>query len=79
MNLKAQLTQKSTDYVTKEQAAANADIIEKIYDFPGENPLQNSFDTKADYVEKDSIAKIENLRANVIFRIHDKQLVNLVK
>jgi cell division transport system permease protein len=60
--LKEQSYAKSTDYVTKEQAAKqHTDIMEKIYDFPGENPLQNSFDIhlKADYVEKDSIAKIE--------------------
>jgi cell division transport system permease protein len=76
---------KSTDYVTKEQAAKqHTDIIgEDFMTFLGENPLQNSFDIhlKADYVEKDSIAKIEkNLRANVMISdiVYDKQLVNLV-
>ena len=76
---------KSTVYVTKEQAAKqHTDIIgEDFMTFLGENPLQNSFDIhlKADYVEKDSIAKIEkNLRANVMISdiVYDKQLVNLV-
>ena len=76
---------KSTVYVTKEQAAKqHTDIIgEDFMTFLGENPLQNSYDIhlKADYVEKDSIAKIEkNLRANVMISdiVYDKQLVNLV-
>jgi cell division transport system permease protein len=76
---------KSIDYVTKEQAAKqHTDIIgEDFMTFLGENPLQNSYDIhlKADYVEKDSIAKIEkNLRANTMISdiVYDKQLVNLV-
>jgi cell division transport system permease protein len=76
---------RSTVYVTKEQAAKqHTDIIgEDFMTFLGENPLQNSYDIhlKADYVEKDSIAKIEkNLRANVMISdiVYDKQLVNLV-
>ncbi|MBU0940828.1 MAG: permease-like cell division protein FtsX [Bacteroidetes bacterium] len=76
---------KSIDYVTKEQAAKqHTDIIgEDFMTFLGENPLQNSYDIhlKADYVEKDSIAKIEkNLRANIMISdiVYDKQLVNLV-
>ena len=74
-----------TVYVTKEQAAKqHTDIIgEDFMTFLGENPLQNSFDIhlKADYVEKDSIAKIEkDLRSNVMISdiVYDKQLVNLV-
>ncbi len=51
--------------------------------FLGENPLQNSYDIhlKADYVEKDSISKIEaKLRTNPMIDdiVYDKQLVNLV-
>jgi cell division transport system permease protein len=76
---------KSMVYVTKEQAAKqHTDIIgEDFMTFLGENPLQNSFDIhlKADYVEKDSIAKIERkLRTNVMISdiVYDKQLVNLV-
>ncbi|WP_029596767.1 cell division protein FtsX [Flavobacterium sp. ACAM 123] len=76
---------KSTDYVTKEQAAKqHTDIIgEDFMTFLGENPLQNSYDIhlKADYVEKDSIAKIEKqLRTNPMIAdiVYDKQLVNLV-
>jgi cell division transport system permease protein len=52
-------------------------------EFLGENPLQNSYDIhlKADYVIKDSIAKIEaGLRKNPMISdiVYDKQLVNLV-
>lgn len=76
---------KSHVYVSKEAAAKlHTDIIgEDFMNFLGENPLQNSFDInlKADYVVKDSIAKIEsNLRKNAMVSdiIYDKQLVNLV-
>ncbi|WP_367755641.1 permease-like cell division protein FtsX [Flavobacterium sp. WC2421] len=76
---------KTTVYVTKEQAAKqHTDIIgEDFMTFLGENPLQNSYDIhlKADYVEKDSIAKIEaKLRKNPMISdiVYDKQLVNLV-
>ena len=76
---------KSYVYVTKEAAAKqHTDIIgEDFLEFLGENPLQNSYDIhlKADYVVKDSIAKIEtNLRKNVMVSdiVYDKQLVNLV-
>jgi cell division transport system permease protein len=76
---------KSTVYVTKEQAAKqHTDIIgEDFMTFLGENPLQNSFDIhlKADYVEKDSISKIEmRLRKNPMIAdiVYDKQLVNMV-
>jgi cell division transport system permease protein len=72
-------------YVSKEQAAKeHTDIIgEDFVTFLGENPLQNSYDIhlKADYVVKDSIAKIESrLRKNAMVSdiVYDKQLVNLV-
>src|SRR3970282_1037568 len=76
---------KSFVYVSKEAAAKqHTDIIgEDFMEFLGENPLQNSYDIhlKADYVIKDSIAKIEaGLRKNVMISdiVYDKQLVNLV-
>ncbi|KVV13189.1 cell division protein FtsX [Flavobacterium sp. TMP13] len=76
---------KSYVYVSKDQAAKqHTDIIgEDFLTFLGENPLQNSYDIhlKADYVEKDSIAKIEkSLRKNAMISdiVYDKQLVNLV-
>ena len=76
---------KSYEFVTKEQAAKqHTDIIgEDFVTFLGENPLQNSFDIhlKADYVYKDSIAKVESqLRKNPMISdiVYDKQLVNLV-
>lgn len=72
-------------YVSKEQAAKeHTDIIgEDFVTFLGENPLQNSYDIhlKADYVVRDSIAKIESqLRKNPMVSdiVYDKQLVNLV-
>lgn len=83
--LKSSRFAKSYDYVTKEAAAKqHTDIIgEDFMEFLGENPLQNSYDIhlKADYVIKDSIAKIETrLRKNVMVSdiVYDKQLVNLV-
>ncbi|MBP4138114.1 MULTISPECIES: cell division protein FtsX [Flavobacterium] len=76
---------KSYVYVTKEQAAKeHTDIIgEDFLTFLGENPLLNSFDIhlKADYVERDSILKIESrLHKNAMISdiVYDKQLVNLV-
>jgi cell division transport system permease protein len=76
---------KSFVYVSKEQAAKeHTDIIgEDFVTFLGENPLQNSYDIhlKADYVVRDSIAKIESsLRKNPMISdiVYDKQLVNLV-
>lgn len=72
-------------YVTKEQAAKeHTDIIgEDFLTFLGENPLLNSYDIhlKADYVERDSILKIESrLHRNTMISdiVYDKQLVNLV-
>jgi cell division transport system permease protein len=83
--LKAAPFAKSFVYVTKEAAAKqHTDIIgEDFMTFLGENPLQNSYDIhlKADYVIKDSIAKIESrLRKNAMISdiVYDKQLVNLV-
>ncbi len=76
---------KSIVYVTKDEAAKqHTDIIgEDFLTFLGENPLQNSYDIhlKAAYVEKDSVAKIEQqLRKNPMISdiVYDKQLVNLV-
>ncbi|MEY4433510.1 MAG: hypothetical protein RLZZ44_1644 [Bacteroidota bacterium] len=76
---------KSFEYVSKEAAAKqHTDIIgEDFVTFLGENPLQNSFDIhlKADYVYRDSIAKVESqLRKNPMVSdiVYDKQLVNLV-
>ncbi|KAF2512534.1 cell division protein FtsX [Flavobacterium foetidum] len=72
-------------YVSKEKAAKeHTDIIgEDFLTFLGENPLLNSYDIhlKADYVERDSIVKIESrLRTNAMISdiVYDKQLVNLV-
>ncbi|WP_264565723.1 cell division protein FtsX [Flavobacterium sp. N3904] len=83
--LKTTKFSKSFVYVSKEQAAKeHTDIIgEDFVTFLGENPLQNSYDIhlKADYVVKDSIAKIESrLRKNPMVSdiVYDKQLVNLV-
>ena len=83
--LKAAKFTKSFVYVSKEAAAKqHTDIIgEDFMTFLGTNPLQNSYDInlKADYVEKDSIAKIESiLNKNVMVSdiVYDKQLVNLV-
>jgi len=76
---------KTYDYVSKEKAAKeHTDIIgEDFMTFLGENPLQNSYDIhlKADYVEKDSVAKIERkIRTNAMVSdiVYDKQLVTLV-
>jgi len=83
--LKSASFAKSFDYVSKEAAAKqHTDIIgEDFMEFLGENPLQNSFDIhlKADYVIKDSIAKVESrLRKNAMVAdiVYDKQLVDLV-
>jgi cell division transport system permease protein len=76
---------KTFEYVSKDAAAKqHTDIIgEDFVTFLGENPLQNSYDIhlKADYVYKDSIAKVESqLRKNPMISdiVYDKQLVNLV-
>jgi len=72
-------------FVHKDSAAKNnVDIVgEDFMEFLGFNPLQNSFDIhlKGDYVNKDSIAKIERtIRKNEMVTeiIYDKQLVDLV-
>lgn len=84
-SLKATKFAKTVDFVSKDAAAkTHSDIIgEDFMEFLGVNPLQNSFDIhiKADYVESDSIAKIESkLRENKLIAdiIYDKQLVQLV-
>ena len=84
-DLKTKKFTKSFVFVSKEDAAkSHTDIIgEDFITFLGTNPLQNSFDInlKADYVEKDSIVKIEkSLRRNTMIAdiVYDKQLVNLV-
>jgi cell division transport system permease protein len=83
--LKTTKFSKTFAFVSKEQAAKeHTDIIgEDFVAFLGENPLQNSYDIhlKADYVERDSINKIESrLRKNAMVSdiVYDKQLVNLV-
>jgi cell division transport system permease protein len=84
-DLKKAAFARSYVYVSKEKAAKqHTDIIgEDFLTFLGENPLLNSFDIhlKADYVERDSIVKIEkNLRKNAMIEdiVYDKQLVYLV-
>ena len=76
---------KSSDYVTKEQAAKqHTDVIgEDFMTFLGANPLLNSFDIhlKADYIDTENIRKIESrFRANEMVAdiVYDKQLVSLV-
>ncbi|MGG7034025.1 MAG: cell division protein FtsX [Flavobacterium sp.] len=76
---------KTSVYVSKDVAASthSKDLGEDFVAFLGENPLQNSFDIhlKADYINNDSIAKIEDrLKKNeYISEIgYDKILVNLV-
>ena len=72
-------------FVHKDSAAKNnVDIVGKDFmEFLGFNPLQNSFDIhlKGDYVNKDSIQRIErNIRKNEMVTeiIYDKELVDLV-
>lgn len=76
---------KNYAFVHKDSAAKNnVDIIGKDFmEFLGFNPLQNSFDIhlKGDYVNTDSIKKIERtIRKNEMVTeiIYDKQLVDLV-
>jgi cell division transport system permease protein len=76
---------KSSDYVTKEQAAKmHTDIIgEDFMTFLGANPLQNSYDIhlKAAYIDTENIRKIESrFLANDMIAdiVYDKQLVSLV-
>ncbi len=72
-------------FIHKDSAAKkNVDIVGKDFlEFLGVNPLQNSFDIhlKGDYVQVDSIKKIESkIRENTMVSeiIYDKQLVELV-
>jgi len=83
--LKAAKFAKRFVYVPREVAAKqHQEVIgEDFMEFLGMNPLQNSFDVylKADYVENDSIAKIQRkLRRNdaIADIVYDKQLVTLV-
>jgi len=76
---------KEYGFVHKDSAAKNnVDIVGKDFmEFLGFNPLQNSFDIhlKGDYVNADSIKKIErNIRKNEMVSeiIYDKELVDMV-
>ena len=76
---------KSSDYVTKEQAAKqHTDVIgEDFMTFLGANPLLNSFDIhlKETNIGDENIRKIESrFRANEMVAdiVYDKQLVSLV-
>ena len=76
---------KEYNYIHKDSAAKNnVDIVgEDFMKFLGVNPLQNSFDInlKGDYVQSDSIKKIETqIKQNQMVSeiIYDKQLVDLV-
>ncbi|ANO46998.1 ABC transporter permease [Flavobacterium columnare] len=72
-------------FISKDQAAKEHEktLGENFTEFLGMNPLKNSFDIhlRADYVENDSVAKIERkLRENplVVDIFYDKQLVKMV-
>jgi cell division transport system permease protein len=56
--------------------------LRRFYDFPWENPLQNSYDIhlKAEYVGKTAFKIEKQLRTNPMISdiVYDKQLVNLV-
>ena len=72
-------------FVSKEQAAKEHEktLGENFTEFLGLNPLKNSFDIhlRADYVENDSVAKVErHLRENPLVAdiFYDKQLVKMV-
>ncbi|MBQ0787399.1 MAG: permease-like cell division protein FtsX [Oceanihabitans sp.] len=76
---------KSTDYVTKEQAAASmkAENGEDFMEFLGYNPLQNSIDVhlKADYVTSQHLEEIakEALNKNFVDEVrYDNDLVTLM-
>ncbi|WP_242084080.1 cell division protein FtsX [Aestuariivivens sediminis] len=76
---------KSTEYVSKEQAAEfmKAENGEDFMDFVGYNPLQNSIDVhlKADYVTSEHLEKIANdaLSKNFVDEVtYDNDLVNLM-
>lgn len=76
---------KSTEYVSKEQAAEfmKAENGEDFMDFVGYNPLQNSIDVhlKADFVTSEQLEKIsaEALTKNFVEEVtYDNDLVNLM-
>ena len=76
---------KSTEYVSKEQAAEfmKAENGEDFMDFIGYNPLQNSIDVhlKADYVTSEHLEKIsaEALNKSFVDEVnYDNDLVNLM-
>ncbi|GAA4233040.1 permease-like cell division protein FtsX [Postechiella marina] len=76
---------KSTEYVSKEQAAEfmKAENGEDFMDFVGYNPLQNSIDVylKADYVTSEHLEKIsaEATNKNFVEEVnYDNDLVNLM-
>ncbi|WP_298238631.1 permease-like cell division protein FtsX [uncultured Algibacter sp.] len=76
---------KSTEYVSKEQAAEfmKAENGEDFMDFVGYNPLQNSIDVhlKADFVTSEQLEKIsaEALSKNFVDEVsYDNDLVNLM-
>ncbi|WP_242203916.1 cell division protein FtsX [Aestuariivivens insulae] len=76
---------KSTEYVSKEQAAEfmKAENGEDFMDFVGYNPLQNSIDIhlKADFVTSEHLEKIstEALTKNFVDEVsYDNDLVNLM-
>ncbi|HBK83065.1 MAG TPA: cell division protein FtsX [Flavobacterium sp.] len=85
VELKNSIYIKQYNYIHKDSAAKNnVDIVgEDFMEFLGVNPLQNSFDInlKGDYVQSDSIKKIETkIKQNKMVSeiIYDKQLVDLV-
>lgn len=76
---------KSYKFVSSEEAAAEHQKVigEDFMEFLGMNPLQDSYDVylKADYVDNDSIAKVQRqIRQNDMVSdiVYDKQLVTLV-
>jgi cell division transport system permease protein len=76
---------KSTEYVSKEQAAElmKAENGEDFMDFVGYNPLQNSIDVhlKADFVTSEQLEKIseEAISKNFVEEVtYDNDLVNLM-
>lgn len=76
---------KSTEYITKEQAAElmKAENGEDFMDFVGYNPLQNSIDVhlKADYVTSEQLESIstETLTKNFVDEVsYDNDLVTLM-
>ncbi|WP_242117288.1 cell division protein FtsX [Aestuariivivens sediminicola] len=76
---------KSTEYVSKEQAAEfmKAENGEDFMDFVGYNPLQNSIDVhlKADFVTSEQLEKIaiEAMNKNFVDEVsYDSDLVNLM-